>query len=645
MGFAFVWALADFLNLGSLTLPNKLFWENIAYIGIVGLPVSWLLFSMEYTGKSKRINKTFIGVVSSISLTILLVVWTNQYHHLYRSEIFLMEVSGVVILGKNFAPFFWISTTFFYSLIIIGTGLLVWSISLSNYANRRQSIIFIVALLVSLTANVLHVFISPIDITSFSFSIMGAILLIGITRYQLLDIVPIAHTNVFRNIGDAVIVLGRLNQIVEINPSMEKLLGIDNKKIREKKFNQILDIWPELNKTQMSLSSKGPSKNFNISKGDKIFETSVSNILDYKDFLVGHIIVLHDITEIKRYEKELEDIIEFLPDATLIVDRNKKITSWNKAMEEMTKVPKEDIVGKDHKYAAVPFYGHPRSHLVDLIFENNPEIKSKYDFVKQEGRSLYVEIFAPSLNDNKGAYIWAVASPLIDQNEGVIGAIESFRDVTEHKKAEEKINSLNEALRVINKTLRHDILNDLTVVMTACDIMHVDDEILKQKISKALNKSVSLIEQMRELEHALAFDEDFSEESLRSLVESAMKNYPDIKFAITGDCTILCDEAMYSVIDNIIRNAVVHGKTDRIDISIQENNGCREMRIADYGKGIPDDIKSKIFEEGESFGETRGSGLGLYIVKKVIERYGGTITVEDNKPTGSVFILKFGKNK
>jgi PAS domain S-box-containing protein len=393
----------------------------------------------------------------------------------------------------------------------------------------------------------------------------------------------------------------------------------------------------------MDLSSKDQAKNLNISKWDKIFEISVSNIFDYKDFLVGHITVLHDITEIKKYEKELEDIIEFLPDATLIIDRNKKITAWNKAIEEMTKVPKEEIIGKDHTYAGVPFYGYPRPHLADLLFENNPEIKSKYDFVKQEGRSLYVEVFAPALYGNKGAYIWAAASPLVDQNGRVNGAIESFRDVTEQKKSKEKIDSLNEALRVINKTLRHDILNDLTVVMTACDIMHVEDKRLEQKINKALKKSVSLIEQMRELERALVFDEDLSEKSLRSVAESVMKNYPDIKFSITGNCTILCDEAIYSVIDNIARNSVVHGKTDMIDISIRDKDVNCEMRIADYGKGILPDIKDKIFEEGESFGDTRGSGLGLYIVKKVIERYGGTIEVEDNNPSGVVFVLKFRK--
>jgi len=107
-----------------------------------------------------------------------------------------------------------------------------------------------------------------------------------------------------------------------------------------------------------------------------------------------------------------------------------------------------------------------------------------------------------------------------------MGQLIVLHDITEKKKAEEKINSLNEALGVLNKILRHDILNDLTVVMSACDMIQVDDQRLKLKVAKALKKSVSLIEQMRELENAFISDEDLSEKSLRSVAESVVKNYP-----------------------------------------------------------------------------------------------------------------------
>ena len=118
---------------------------------------------------------------------------------------------------------------------------------------------------------------------------------------------------------------------------------------------------------------------------------------------------------------------------------------------------------------------------------------------------------------------------------------------------------------------------------------------------------------------------------------------------ITGQCKICTDEAIFSVLDNIIRNAVIHGKTKKIDIDILRTEKMCEVRIADYGIGIPDNIKDRIFEEGFSYGDSRSTGLGLYIVKRIMERYGGTIKVSDNKPTGTIFILEYpvcsSKNK
>ena len=97
---------------------------------------------------------------------------------------------------------------------------------------------------------------------------------------------------------------------------------------------------------------------------------------------------------------------------------------------------------------------------------------------------------------------------------------------------------------------------------------------------------------------------------------------------------------MFSVLENIMRNAVIHSKTDRVDVDISSKDKSCQIKIADYGKGIPEPIKENIFEEGISFGDSKGSGLGLYIVKKTIERYGGSIVVEDNIPQGTIFTIK-----
>ncbi|NMC76142.1 MAG: sensor domain-containing diguanylate cyclase, partial [Candidatus Methanofastidiosa archaeon] len=94
---------------------------------------------------------------------------------------------------------------------------------------------------------------------------------------------------------------------------------------------------------------------------------------------------------------------------------------------------------KDHLYGAVPFYGEQRAYLLDLIFEPELNLSSKYDFIKKKGNSFYVEVFTPALYNNKGAYVWAIASPLLDSEGNVIGAIESIRDINEFKTTEKAL--------------------------------------------------------------------------------------------------------------------------------------------------------------------------------------------------------------
>ncbi len=242
-----------------------------------------------------------------------------------------------------------------------------------------------------------------------------------------------------------------------------------------------------------------------------------------------------------------------------------------------------------------------------------------------------------------GEVIWTEQNnaPIFDEENNLIGIQGIARDITERKLGEQRIMELNDALGLLNKILRHDILNDLTIIMNALDLAESMDKTIKNKTMKAVEKSINLIEQMRQLEGALSFGETLEKIRVSEIIKDVIKNYQTTEFNINGDCTVLADEALSSVIDNIVRNAIVHGKSDAIDISIKEADGHCEVKISDNGTGIPNEIKDKIFDEGESFGSTRGSGLGLYIVKKVVEKYGGAITVEDNRPKGTTFTLKF----
>lgn len=188
-----------------------------------------------------------------------------------------------------------------------------------------------------------------------------------------------------------------------------------------------------------------------------IVRDSEGNITHYKG-------IVEDITErkiaenrLKYTNKQLMDIIDFLPDATVVVNSEKKIISWNRSMEKMTGVLKEEIIGKDHSYAAIPFYGEQRSFLIDLIFNPDSDIALKYDFVKRKGNILYVEVFTPALYGGKGAYVWATASPLLDSEGNIIGAIESIRDITEVKMMEKALRESEEKYRTLFEDSKNPI--------------------------------------------------------------------------------------------------------------------------------------------------------------------------------------------
>lgn len=133
------------------------------------------------------------------------------------------------------------------------------------------------------------------------------------------------------------------------------------------------------------------------------------------------------------------DIVEFLPDATFVIDRERRVIAWNPALEEMTGVNKSDIIGKADYAYSIPFYGMRRPILIDFIFWEDRKNEVFYKHVERKGSRICAETYCPLLYDRKGAYLWGTASPLYDEKGNLIGAIESVRDITKHKLTEKEL--------------------------------------------------------------------------------------------------------------------------------------------------------------------------------------------------------------
>lgn len=170
-------------------------------------------------------------------------------------------------------------------------------------------------------------------------------------------------------------------------------------------------------------------------------------VTDEGGAIIAYLGIATDIREHKRTELELiesqqrlADIIDFLPDATVAIDLEGRVICWNQAMEEMTGVKSEDMIGQDDYAYAVPFYGKRRPILVDLVLKSDEEIDRNYNFITREKGTLVAETSVPLMN-GRAVVLWGKANALYDSRGRVAGAIESIRDVTDKIEAERRLTA------------------------------------------------------------------------------------------------------------------------------------------------------------------------------------------------------------
>ncbi|NMB79294.1 MAG: PAS domain S-box protein, partial [Methanomicrobiales archaeon] len=153
--------------------------------------------------------------------------------------------------------------------------------------------------------------------------------------------------------------------------------------------------------------------------------------------------------ELRDSRQRMADIIDHLPDATFAIDLDERVIAWNIAMEEMTGVKKDEILGTTDRSYALPFYGEKRPMLLNLILHKNAEAEKEYPHIMRKGNKLISEIYLQRLYGGRGAYLWFIASPLFDTSGHVTGAIESIRDVTGSHRARDELEASQERYRAV----------------------------------------------------------------------------------------------------------------------------------------------------------------------------------------------------
>jgi|GEM_PF-2699307 len=155
----------------------------------------------------------------------------------------------------------------------------------------------------------------------------------------------------------------------------------------------------------------------------------------------------------------LKDIIRFLPDATFVIDRDRRLVAWNKAMEDLSGVPAGDMLGRGDRAYAIPFYGEARPALIDQLVDGDlGPYGSHYEHLVDRHGTLCAETHVPQLNGGKGAHLWVAASAFYTPEGDFAGAVESVRDITPRKAAESGMQEAEARIRELNADLKRKVV-------------------------------------------------------------------------------------------------------------------------------------------------------------------------------------------
>ena len=341
-------------------------------------------------------------------------------------------------------------------------------------------------------------------------------------------------------------------------------------------------------------------------------------------------------------EHRLSYIIDFLPDATFAIDLDGTVIAWNRAIEEMTGISAGKILGKgDHEYA-VPFYGTRRPMLIDLVTRDAPVILALYPGIEGIGNQLVSEAFFPDINNGKGAYLWFIASPLLDARGNLVGAVESIRDITDRKTAEAGLrHSLGEK-DVLLKEVHHRVKNNLQVVtaMIELQIQYMKDpnsiNILRDSQNRI--RTMALIHETLYRSHDLARVEFpvYIEKIVHAMFasytikEGQISTVYDIDpVELDVDTAIHCGLIVNELVSNSFKHAFPDGRKGTISIGFHRIGSTYRMSYADDGTGIPDSI---------DFGNTESLGMKL-IHLLATEQLEGTVSL--NRVNGTRYEISF----
>ena len=673
------WAASEGMLYFGLDIESNILITKLQYLGITPLPPLALLFVISIFGFEYLINRTRLLLLFLIAMIIIILVWTNPIHKLIFTDYYTIDSGPFPMLGLKHGLLWWIIILYHYSLIAILSVVVLFEAFSSASFHRSQAVVILVAVTVAWGLNAVYVSgnspVPNMDIGPLAFTLVAASMAWGFFRYSLLDILPIARSEIFRGLDDAILVIDEKDRIMDINPAAEAVFGICVTETIGQETYRFFGGQPQLHRL---LGEMKANEVHIITEGqERVYDFHSSALKDKRGAMLGRLIVLRNITDrkhteeaLKKSEKRFRDISYSMADWIWEVDNNGRYTFTSGSVKEILGYPPEELIGK------TPFELMPEDEakrigevFKRIVSENKP-------IVDLENWNL----------TKKGEKICLLTNgvPMFDESGVLIGYRGVDKDITEAKLAEEKRKKLETQLQQAQKMetigilaggVAHDLNNILSGIISYPELLLMDlpeDSPLRKPlltIKGSGEKAAVVVQDLLTLaRRGVTITEivnlnSIITEQLKSPEYEKLKSFHpnvDIKTNLEKDLLNIKGSTAHlsKTVMNLVSNAaeampdggkvLISTENLYIDRPIKGYDHIDEgdyvvVTVIDTGIGISKEDMNRIFEPfytKKVMGRS-GSGLGMSVVWGTVKDHNGYIDIESTKGKGTTFTLYF----
>lgn len=702
------WTFGYIFELLSPGIREKIFWDNIQNFGTAGWPFAFLAFALQYTESKLKHPRFTWGVLAATAVAYLALTFIDIDNKIIKLNPLLIDGHPFSELTYDFSIYTKIMIIYMITVIMIGNAILLIKLFSPHRLYRAQVGVIIIGNLIPLfgiLTVLLKIQISfHRDLTPLTFAISNIIIYLGLFRFKLFEIIPIGRETVIDNTKDMIVVLDAQNRLVDVNKAALNFLDKKSRQIIGEPISEALPEWAAMIR-QFSPEIETQTE-ITFGEGDlkKVHELNLIPLRDGVGDNKGLLILMREVTKQKQAEQILRDTHTELE--RMVTSRTQELLDANRALEKEIverKAVENALRESEEKYRTL-FESAPESIVIlglngefldnneylgfkksDIRGKNVRDMKNVISAdevqktMKHFAKLLKGEKITPielKINIGDKKELWIESHACLLKKDGHPYALQVIsRDITDRKKLEEQFlqSQKMEAIGRLAGGVAHDFNNQLTVILTLCELLQKDfnpiDPVYKkiEYIKNAGEKSASLTKQL------LAFSRKQIVEPRVIDVNEAIAKLDNILTRLIGEdiepafilnaspSLVRIDPVQFEqVIFNICvnaRDAMIEGgklTIETANIALDEEYVKTHisispgeyilMAISDSGAGIEKETLNHIFEPFFTTKDRdKGTGLGLSTVYGIIKQADGDIQVYSEPGTGSTFKIYLPK--